>query len=271
MIAPVRRLRAGARVVELWCDPVLDSEFLARLESAARAGPRSAGELELAGRAAFFKTYAFPGASRWRHLGRRALGGAAPCFQEARNLAWLAEQGFDAPEPLAAALVLERGLPTRQALASALVPDARALDRAVVESDERGRRELARTLGALTGRLHARGFVHRDLFLRNLLLDRERRLWLLDCRRGGRARPGRGFAYDLGAVFLDGAACFGPEDQRELLCAYFESRGACSRLIDRAALLESTARARRALRARLVRVDPARASAVPVEWCPPRL
>jgi hypothetical protein len=271
VIPAPRSLRAGARRIELGCAPDLEREFLALLATAERSGPRFAVVARLAGREVYFKSYAFPGASRWRHFGRRALGAEAPCFREAANLAWLAGQGFAAPEPLAAGWVLELGVPRRQALATALVPDARGLDALLAAAGGRERAALARTIGDLAGRLHARGFVHRDLFLRNLVLDAAGRPWILDCRRGGRARPGRGFGYDLGALFLDGAAALDADGQRALLEAYFASRGACPRVIDRARLLGEAARARRALFARLERVDPRRAAGLPRAWLPPEL
>ena len=76
------------------------------------------------------------------------------------------------------------------------VPDALPLDEFIASGPTRAeRRKLAEELAGILRRLHAANFFHHDLVWRNVLVSRTategRRLFLIDCPRGGTARLGR--------------------------------------------------------------------------------
>jgi hypothetical protein len=131
--------------------------------------------------------------SHWRGL-RRGLGDALRGSRAARALAgarWLEGLGSAHAEPLALAERRRFGLVRESFLLSRFVGDAAPLPVALAElrARPRRRREVARALGDLAGRLHARGLDHTDLKHSNLLLSRDGRLVLLDL--DALARPRR--------------------------------------------------------------------------------
>jgi len=207
-------------------DPELLASALPELERAVLAERGERRILRLGEFQAFYKGSPLRGKSALRHALRRALSlSEIPRLQEFQNLAWLRAHGFLAPRPLLAGVFTRRGLPRFQFLFTELVPDAPPLP----EWLERGSREArASALTALArdlARLHALGFVHRDLFPRNLLVSLAEgtpRIVFLDAWRGG-PRPGlRGPEHDLGCLFLDGATSFEREEQALILTTYGE-------------------------------------------------
>jgi tRNA A-37 threonylcarbamoyl transferase component Bud32 len=122
------------------------------------------------------------------------------------------------PAPRVLALVVERALgivPVRATLLMEHVPDTTMTHLYLEEvlRDSRGagratapaRRRLARELGALVGRLHERGLVHRDLAVQNVLIR----------PRGGDGRNG----FDLWFVDLDEVRVGAPSRWSEKLRA----------------------------------------------------
>ena len=165
---------------------------------------------EHAGRALWLKGSPFRGRSRWRHALRGVcLRQPAPRLSEYANLRWLREHDFGAPRALAAGVRRERGLPRYQFLLTEEWDAARTWED-VLEAgrDEPRRADALALLAAEVGRLHAQGFVHRDLYPRNVLL-RERgaqlELGFLDAWRGGAGFDLRGPGYDLACWMLSGA------------------------------------------------------------------
>ncbi len=124
-------------------------------------------------------------------------------LREARVLRSLRAAGLDAVEPRIAGAQIARG-EGRAFLATRLLrgPD---LERAVLQREAPS--TWAASIGAALAALHGAGFVHRDAFLRNLVLEGRALVWI-DAHRGGRPRfapwlSPRGFAYDLACLELD--------------------------------------------------------------------
>lgn len=126
-------------------------------------------------------------------------------LREARALCALRTAGIPAAEPLLAGARRQAG--AREGfLATARVHDARDLERGFLSGDALDTM-LGRQLGLLVARLHTGRFVHRDLFLRNVLVTPSG-LLLIDVRRSYRERiswwgRARGRAYDLACLDAD--------------------------------------------------------------------
>jgi tRNA A-37 threonylcarbamoyl transferase component Bud32 len=177
----------------------------ARLEAQCGRGERLLAELAELDPPAFLKASPLTGRAAWRHAARALLWAKLPRLAEFENLDWLRRNGFDAPRPLLAGAAWSGGLPRYQFLYTEAVRGVRGLEQVLAEQGELARAAVL-ALARTAARLHARGFVHRDLFARNVLVgadEREPRIVLLDAWRGG-ARPGlRGPAYDVGCLQHD--------------------------------------------------------------------
>jgi aminoglycoside/choline kinase family phosphotransferase len=99
--------------------------------------------------------------------------------------------------------------------------------------------------------MHALRFVHRDLYLRNVLVrpahvgpGDPRRLAFVDAWRGGPFYPWRGPAFDLGCLMLDGAGLLDAREQRAFVRLYLAERAVQGRPAHGPALLAAAARAR---------------------------
>jgi len=241
------------------------------LEAAGR-GEGTAGFRELLGARVFLKAGLLRGSARWRFLG--VLGRPLPARRELANLLWLRARLFLAPRPLAAAWISRRGIPRFQALLTEAVPGAETLPEALRGAGPAERRALLDELTRELARLHAVGFAHRDLFPRNLVVASDtgvRRIHFLDVRRGGRARPRRGAAYDLGCLMLEGAELFAREEQARLFARYLDERRGQGRPVEPAPFLAAV-RGHRARLLEKLRRRPARARGrplPPVDWVPP--
>lgn len=212
------RLRGDARVLEpwqAWIETVMAAE-----ESRQEVLPGTP--------AGFFKGSRLRGRSALRHAFRAWAGVAdIPRFQEFDNLAWLRANGFAAPRPLAAGVRRVGGLPRYQFLVTEHLADHPTLQEWLHVARGLPRIELLDALATDLARLHALGFVHRDLFLRNLLVDpgaAHPRPIFLDAWRGG-PRPGlRGPLHDLACLFLDVPTVLDGAEQARLLGTYREAR-----------------------------------------------
>jgi len=194
----------------------------ARIES----GPRTVGAWRT-----YFKGSPLRGRAALRHGARELLGLAPPRLAEFSNLTWLRARGFRAAHPLLAGVHGTAARLRYQFLLTELVPGARTLAEAFPDTPEATRAVWLRALATDLARLHGLGFVHRDLFPRNLLAPEgeDPRCTFLDAWRGG-PRPGlRGPDHDLGCLLLDGAALFTRAEQALLLRTYREERerGGC--------------------------------------------
>lgn len=159
------------------------------------------------------KRYTYDGWGRSKGLlGRGTLWGTAPEVNEFRVLQWLRDNHVPAVRPVAAAARTVRGRLVAHALltehvAGALDLQKRLLDPAdPVVTTRSVRRRVAELVGRCVQRMHSFGYVHRDLFARNILvrLDEDGpRIWFLDCRRGGPPSWRSGAWQDLGTLDAD--------------------------------------------------------------------
>lgn len=217
-------------------------------------GGSVARALDLGGRRAWLKASRLAGKAAWRYGLRHALlRRAPPRVREARNLAWLRERLFRAPEPLAAGFVARGARLRYQFLLEVFLDDVIPLDIALDRGDPAERRALLDELAREVARLHALRFVHRDLYLRNLLVrpphvgeGDPRRLFFVDVWRGGPREFLRDEAYDLGCLMLEGAGLLTPDEEARLWRLYFDERVAQGRPADPPALLAAAARERAA-------------------------
>lgn len=267
----VLETRRGKLRIETWRPELLPPAAELALGLALEGA--SHGEfVALAGMRAYLKAGPLRGTARWRHGLRRALGIArVPRMQEYFNLCWLHNRHFQTPLPLAAGVLSRGGLPRYQFLLTQEVRDARPFEQALPEESPSRRAALLRELGSEVARMHALGFVHHDLYPRNLLVlapDWPRRIVFHDAWAGGDVFHLRRPSYDLACLLLEGADLFGDEEQRALLSAYFEGRRSQGRPVG-ARLLGRVRRERAAL-VRQLRRDPERLRGRPMPgpWPP---
>lgn len=175
----------------------------------------------------------------WKHRlrvsMRYALSGA-PRLTEFRNLERLEHAGIPVASPVAAGEQRVLGLIARHFLIVRAVPGARDLETLVREGlAGQALTSVLERLAVATARMHAIGFLHRDLFMRNVLVTGEGDVAFIDCRKGEwHGLQLRGVAYDV-ACFDKWAATLLPHDARvAFLRTYVRHAG----LADPAAFLE---------------------------------
>ena len=257
-----------------------EEEFLALVrpltDLACRRREKEKGLFELAGRRAHFKMGPLATWPSVRHAARQMWPGLdIPCLQEFENLSWLRRNGFHAPLPLAAGCYRNgMGLPTYQFLYTERVEEAPTLRELCEGGDDPRRKPALVELGLELARLHQLGFVHRDLFPRNLLVAGDApvpRIFFLDTRRGGPLPGLRGPAYDLACLFLFGAELFSDEEARAFFESYFTERARLGAKLRRDRILHATERQRERLRRGfLKRRRPGNPLGEPAEeWTPP--
>jgi hypothetical protein len=243
----------GRLVVYGWRDDVMRAAAECAIADRERGGT-GLERREFAGFDAWFKRSDFAGKSRVRWALKRALGAKLPRVAEYYNLSWLTERLFETPLPLAAGEFLESGAPARQFLFTAHVPDAPTLTTFLADRADPGRRAVLAELAREVARMHALGFLHHDLYPRNVLVrpaSDARRLVFLDAWAGGPPPQRRGAAYDLAALFLHADTELEREEFERFLAAYGRERAAQARPVDGARIRAGLSRARRALIARL--------------------
>jgi tRNA A-37 threonylcarbamoyl transferase component Bud32 len=246
------RLRGDPALFAL-ARPGLEHDARPGLEHDARRGAKVSESRALGGLRVFHKASPLALRPALRHATRAALGLAeVPRLQELANLEWLRAHGFSAVRPVLAGVRSSARLPRYQFLLTELVEGARTLAE-LFDAGPSARREAAlRALAHALARLHALGFVHRDLFPRNLLVRAEGgeiRCTFLDTWRGTPRRGRRAPEHDLGCLLLDGASSLSPAEQRLVLAVYREQSERAGRRLppDWARRVE---RARAAVRAR---------------------
>lgn len=191
---------------------------------------------------------------------------------EFRNLARLREIGIPAARPIVYAERRRMGVMTEHLLAVERIPGAVELEkvlaaRALPEERVQG---LMHACGDLVGRMHAAGFLHRDLFTRNLLVTGEpgpeAKVWTIDCRKGTWSRltvyPK---TYDLGCFELWAATHASPAARAAFFAGYVRA----ARTPSLEALLAAVERARRAIHRRYSRKRAEHRRAVPARDVPP--
>jgi hypothetical protein len=216
-----------------WLLRAARAELLApalELARARRAALReTSAPAELAGTRAWYKHDHLRGKTRWRYALKRLLLQPLPRFAEYRNLEWLRARAFLAPRPLVAGCLFQGLLPCYQFLVSERVEPAETLAAFLDRRDDPLREAVLEELAREVARLHALHFVHRDLYARNLLVQREGqagRVFLLDCWAGGPLPGLRGTAYDLRCFLEDAGARLGAAERERFLALYAEERAA---------------------------------------------
>ncbi|WP_163577094.1 3-deoxy-D-manno-octulosonic acid kinase [Halomonas faecis] len=108
-------------------------------------------------------------------------------FREFRLTADLYAQGLPVPRPVAAG-VTRYGLTYEAALITVRIPGARTLADLLIadEADD----DLLQRVGATIRRFHDAGLDHVDLNARNLLVDQENKVWMIDLDRCRLQPPG---------------------------------------------------------------------------------
>jgi len=208
----------------------------AALEESARAARSERGPRGLGAFTAYFKGSPLALRPALRHALRRAAGLEIPRLQEYANLAWLRARGFLAARPLLAGVRAAALLPRYQFLFTELRPAEPTLGQWFMEAAPEERVARLAALARDVARLHRLGFVHRDLFARNLLVPADRsdpRCVFLDAWRAGPGRGLRGPDHDLGCLFLDGAGLFSREEQCSFLRTYREESARLGRPLAR--------------------------------------
>lgn len=250
--------------------------------AAAREGGAVCRPVAFDGGRAWLKASPLRGRARVRHALRMGLlRRAAPRVAELRNLTWLRAHGFGAPRPLAAGVFLRGGAPTWQFLLTEDVAGAVTLRDLLTgegpddatETEALRARSLDRLADEL-GRLHRLGFVHRDLFARNLLVRAPSsgghfKVLFLDAWRGGPPPQLRPPSFDLACFLLHGAALLDEAEQRRFLERYLRARGAAD--LDREALAADVRAQRMRLARRVVRRgEHPELGPPPADWTWPR-
>ncbi len=203
--------------------------------------------IEVGGLRAWFKRSILRGSSRWRWALRRV-----PRMREHDNLRWLADRSFQVPTPLAAGALVRGGLPLRQFLITQDVPDATTLESFVRTGPRTDRANVLDELAKETARMHALGFVHHDLYPRNVLVlpaHHSRRVAFVDAWAGGPPPQLRSSAYDLACLFLRADRELTGAEVKRFLDVYATERSAQGRSIDARSILEDA----KHIRARLIR------------------
>lgn len=185
--------------------------------------------VDFAGGRAYFKLSRLAGKTRVRYaLKRKFLRAPLPRLAEFANLSWLRENGFGAPEPLAAGAQWEGGFPRFQFLLTREVAGARTLasflsDETRLDVRAAVLEELARTVA----RMHSLRFLHHDLFPRNVLVTDG--IWFLDCWAGGLPPQARRSAYDLSCLTMNTEGTLSAEEIDRILEVYVSARDALAR------------------------------------------
>ncbi|ACO80599.1 lipopolysaccharide kinase [Azotobacter vinelandii CA] len=163
----------------------LDAVFALEGERVSKDPLSDVIRVEVAGVRYYVKRYRSAGKGLRRYLGRPRVKA------EWQNLKRFAKWGIPAASP--AAWGLERdggGAFLRGALITRELPDTRDLARLARDKDPRLADPrwvdiVSRQLARATRTMHDHHFVHNDLKWRNLLVDDEGRLFLIDCPMGG--------------------------------------------------------------------------------------
>ena len=121
----------------------------------------------------WFKGSTLTGKAMWRHRARQLfLRAPLPRVNEYQNLEWLAARLFRVPRPLAAGVFARGGLPRYQFLVTERIQSTQTLREHFADAAPATRKRALATLAREAARMHSLGFIHRDLYPRNLLVGR---------------------------------------------------------------------------------------------------
>lgn len=208
-----------------WGDPSLFAWAADLARRADAEGPRYGAFVEHEDAEYYFKGSCFPRHAGWRHALRSGLlRFDLPRRAEHKNLEWLRAHGFRAPRPVVSGAWWSGPRPRYQYLLTERVHDAVPLTEALAARSAAERLELVADLGRRVAALHGLGFVHRDLYPRNLLVagEAEPEWVFLDAWRGGARFQLRGRRWDLACFTGDPALT--DDERRRFLAGYEEAR-----------------------------------------------
>jgi hypothetical protein len=157
---------------------------------------------------AYLKRYVDPPAAATRQVARASNGPRSLAEHEWRSMVQLARDGIHAVQPIAFGHQLIGRRERRSAVLTAAVPgeSLEALAARWTLDDRSFVQSLIRPLADLVARFHGLGYVHRDLYLSHIFLDRGRPVdeafRLIDVQRVMRPRwrSGRWIVKDLAAL-----------------------------------------------------------------------
>ena len=214
---------------------------------AARAG-HGIERLRFEGTDAWFKREVLFGKSRVRWgLKALVLRAQLPRVAEYHHLHWLAERLFQTPSPLAAGVFVRRGFPVRQFLITEHVAGSMPFESWFDGAPSGERVAVIDEVAREAARMHALGFVHHDLFTRNLLVvpqDQARRAFFLDAWAGGPPPQMRGAAYDVACFLLESGTRLQLSEADRFVDVYVEERVAQGRPVKREEFVAHAARER---------------------------
>jgi len=239
-----------------------NEELICLLSGRARSGQTIGEFIELDGRRGYLKGSSLRGKAWLRHTLRRLfLGRRFPRLAEYENLLWLREHDFRAPLPLAAGVLRIRDRPPYQFLFTEEIENAFTLYAVLATAKEVERLSILSALGVEVARLHNLGFIHRDLYPRNLLYrEKGEAVFFIDTWRGGARRQLRGPLYDHACLMLHGAAWWTTTEQAAYFRAYRSSISASTPALTQLSVhtwLRRIARERTRLTSRFIRNRPA--------------
>ena len=114
--------------------------------------------------------------------------GNSRAMQEFSLLGWMRQQGLPVPRPVAARFT-RTGLWYRADLLMELIPAARPLAEFIAEA--RLSEADWKRIGSVIAQMHHLGVLHSDLNCRNILLDADGKVWLIDFDKCERRLPGK--------------------------------------------------------------------------------
>jgi tRNA A-37 threonylcarbamoyl transferase component Bud32 len=120
-----------------------------------------------------------------------AIAQSGRTLREVRNLKALHDAGLPVPQVVLHGAEWRLGVPTRSIVVLRRIAGAQSLREVLQGTAPEGRTDVWAPLGRVVARMHAIGFVHRDLTARNVLVQRadgQVRIHLIDCPRGEFAR-----------------------------------------------------------------------------------
>jgi len=179
---------------------------------------------------AYFKGSPLHGGARARWAVKHALlRQPLPRVRELLNLHWLRARVFQAPRPLCTGVLTRGGVARYQFLLTEEVVGARTLDvfLRTVAPGSRERAEVLAELACEVARMHALGFVHHDLYARNILVVpgvAHARLSFIDAWAGGPPPQWRSRAYDVACLLLRAPSTWEPSEIETFLARYFAER-----------------------------------------------
>lgn len=209
-------------------DPDAFESLREEWQSLALHGDKTARWVDMPGGRSYWKGGPLLGKASLRHAMRRwFMRQPLPRLREFDNLRWLRSHGLGAAEPLVAGAYFEGGRPRHQLLSVREVAGAVEMGQALKSGTAPERARALVVLATDLARMHALGFVHRDLFPRNVLWRAsDASVHFIDAWRGGPGFGLRGPTYDLGCWLVFAVDLLTPDEVESFLSAYAQAREA---------------------------------------------